>query len=61
MVWDDDVMEAMDDWDARGGVYATCPLCGHEHWVEPDAENYECHTPGCPGKVTSPLVKAGLI
>ena len=43
----------------REPCMATCPECGHEQEVEPDA-NYRCPICG-KGKLVSPLVKLGFI
>jgi hypothetical protein len=57
----EDMIEVMEQCDAHGYVYAYCSDCNVERNVEPDAEGYDCHEPGCGGKVTSPLVIWGLI
>lgn len=54
-----EIEQAMADWDAYGSCEGTCDSCGHEMTVEPDGD-YPC--PECgKGRVTSPLVRAGLI
>ena len=45
--------------DAYGSCEGTCDSCSHEMTVEPDGD-YPC--PECgKGRVTSPLIRAGLI
>ena len=44
-----------------GACEAVCPECGDVRMVEPDACGYPCWTEGCEGRISSPLVEAGLI
>lgn len=54
-----EIEQAMADWDAYGSCEGTCDSCSHEMTVEPDGD-YPC--PECgKGRVTSPLIRAGLI
>lgn len=59
---DEDLIEAMEMWDDHGYVYGKCSVCGAESGaIEPDASDYECEVDGCDGKVSSPLILAGVI
>ena len=42
-------------------VQARCSECEDIADVEPDARDYDCHSCGAKGTVTSPLIKLGLI
>jgi len=43
-----------------GMAYVDCTACEHSDRVEPDGD-YECPVYGCDGRLTSPLITAGLI
>lgn len=57
----------MDDYDLEeleqimfdGIAEVECPECGHYATIEPDGD-YECYECGI-GRLTSPLIKLGLI
>ena len=53
--------DAMRSEHERGMVETKCPKCGDPRDVEPDASRYPCWRDGCDGKISSPLVLAGLI
>ena len=45
---------------SEGAVDVDCTECGYGARVEPDCDD-ECPEPGCRGRLTSPLITAGLI
>ena len=57
---DDETLEELEQIMSEGVADVECLECGEWATVEPDGD-YPCHTPGCGGRLTSPLVKYGLI
>lgn len=57
---DEELMEALESMANYGWVEVACTQCDEVCRIEPDAD-YPCPEEGCGGRVTSPLMREGLI